>query len=229
MRKSLNIAIIGMGNWGNHLLESVLNLVEFNVKYVCCRDKCDVTVKTDATIVCDDDILLNDNEIEGAIIATQPEKHFEAASKFLKKGIKVFIEKPLTLSYDECKELIRISNENKLSGIMVGNKFVYSDAINKLKEFILANKIKIKSISSRWLKGGGVQKAGIFFDIAYHHIYLCDYLIGKQFDNLQAFTLSKKDNIAVSGLVVLNYGDIVCSVEASYNNHFDFYYHSFRI
>ena len=229
MKKSVNIAIIGMGNWGNHLLEHVRAIKGFNLRYICCRNKEDVKIKTDASIIFDDNIILNDDEIDGVIIATQPEKHFKPASKFLKKGLKVFIEKPLTLSYKECAELIDLSKQIPSSGIMVGNKFVYSVAINNLKEFIQKNNVKIKSISSRWLKGAGIQESGIFLDIAYHHVYLFNYLLGKQFDDLKKFTLNERDGIQISGLVILNYGKLTCSVEVCYNNHFDFYDHTIRV
>jgi len=229
MEKLVNVAIIGMGNWGNHLLENIVRLKGFNVKYICCRKKEDVKLKTDIPVIFDENIILNDNKIEGIFICTQPEKHLQTASKFLKRGLKVFIEKPLTLSYKECDELINITKQNPSSGIMVGNKFIYSLAINNLKDFISKNNIKIESISSRWLKGGGIQKSGILFDIAYHHIYLCNYFLGKQFDELQKYTLNKKEGIAITGAIILKYEGLICSIEVSYNNHFDFYDHSMRL
>jgi predicted dehydrogenase len=229
MEKSVNIAIIGMGKWGNHLLENIIRLNIFNVKYICCRKKEDVKLKTDATIISDEDLILNDDAIEGIIIATQPEKHLQSASKFLKKGLKVFIEKPLALSYKDCKDFDNILKQKPSSGIMVGNKFVYSLAINNLKTFISENNIQIKSISSRWLKGGGIQTSGILFDIAYHHIYLFNYLLGKQFDNLKKFILNKDGKTVITAAVILKYGDLMCSIESSYNNHFDFFDHSIRI
>ena len=45
MKKLVNIAIIGMGHWGNHLLANLLALDFFNVKYICCRKKEDVKIK----------------------------------------------------------------------------------------------------------------------------------------------------------------------------------------
>ena len=229
MKKLVNIAIIGMGHWGNHLLANLLALDFFNVKYICCRKKEDVKVNTNKSIIFDDNIILDDSSIDGVIISTSPESHFQLARKFLKKGLKVFVEKPLTLSHNECVELLNISKQYPSSGLMVGNKFVYSTAINKLKDFIDDNNIKINSISSRWLKGAGIQNVGIFFDIAYHHIYLADYLLGCDFINLKKYVLNKKEDIILSGLVILDYKDAVCSIEVSYNNHFDFYDHNFRI
>ena len=229
MEKSVNIAIIGMGKWGNHLLENIVRLNVFNIKYICCRKKEDVKLKTNIKIISDQDIILNDKDIQGVIIATQPENHFQTAHKFLKKGLKVFIEKPLALSYKDCTDFDNILKQKPSSGVMIGNKFVYSLAISNLKKFILENNIQIKSISSRWLKGGGVQTSGILFDIAYHHIYLFNYLLGKQFDDLKKFILNKEGETSITAVVILNYGGLICSIETSYNNHFDFFDHSIRI
>lgn len=229
MKKSVNVAIIGMGKWGNHLLENLIRIDGFNVKYICCRKKEDVKLETNIPIIFDDNIILNDDEIDGVIISTQPEKHFQTAYKFLKKGLKVFVEKPLTLSHKECAGLISVSKQKPSSGLMVGNKFIYSLAINNLKRFIEKNNIKIHAISSRWLKGIGIQKAGIFFDIAYHHVYLFNYLLGKEFDELKKFIINKDGGTIITGIIILKYGGLMCSIEASYNNHFDFYDHSIRI
>lgn len=228
-KKPVNIGIIGAGAWGNHLLENIIKIDGFALKYICCRKSEDVKVKTDASIVFGHNIMLEDDRIDGVIIATQPEKHFETASKFLKKGLKIFIEKPLALSYKECALLLKTAKRNPSSGIMVGNKFIYSSAINSLKGFISKNNIEIRTISSRWLKSGPVQKSGIFFDICYHHINLFDYLLGRQFDDLRFFVLNKQDGVPTSGTVMLEYKSKICSIEASYNNHFDFYDHNMRI
>jgi predicted dehydrogenase len=234
MTKSVNIGMIGMGAWGNHLLEVISEIPQVNVKYVCCRKREDVKINTQAKIIFDDQILLNDKDIGGVMILIQPDKHFRAAEPFLKKGIKVFIEKPLTLKSSECANLLKLgvptsSKPGKNTGIMVGNKFIYSTAINALKNFISANNISIQSISSRWVKGGGIQPSGIFFDIAYHHIYLFDYFLNDYFVELHKCTLNRVDEVPISGVVLLKYKQVSCSIEVSYNHHYDFFDHSIRL
>ena len=229
MKDPVDIAIIGMGKWGNHLLQNILKVEGLNLKYICARRKEDVETKTNASIVHDEDHILKDNSVKGVLVATQPEKHFDSACEFLKRGLKVFVEKPLTLSHKECAGLIAITKKIPSSGIMTGNKFLYSPALRALKGFIVKNGIKIESISSRWLKSCPPLRAGIFFDICYHHIYLFDYLFGRQFTKLEKFAINSKDGIAVTGVVILGYGRTACSIEATYNNHFDFFDHTIRV
>ncbi len=229
MRESADIAIIGMGKWGNHLLENILKVNGLEVRYICARQAEDVELKTPASIIHDENIILKDKRIKGVVIATQPQKHFASASKFLRRGLKIFVEKPLTLSYRECSHLAALAARKTSAGIMVGNKFIYSPAIRALKSFLIKHDIKIESISSRWLKGCAAQKAGIFFDICYHHIYLFDYLLGMRFDRLEKFATNEKGGIASSGIVILKHGRLVSSIEATYNNHFDFFDHSIRL
>jgi predicted dehydrogenase len=234
MTRSVNIGIIGMGTWGNRLLEVCSAIPQANVKYVCCRKREDVKSDTRAKIIFDDRIILNDQDIGGVMIAVQPDQHFRVAEPFLKKGMKVFIEKPLTLKSSECADLLKwgrptSSPPGKDRAIMVGNKFIYSTAINALKDFISANGMSVQSISSRWVKGGGIQPSGIFFDIAYHHIYLFDYLLNDYFADLKKCTLNRLDEVPISGVVLLKYKTASCSIEASYNHHYDFFDHSIRL
>ncbi len=234
MPRSVNIGIIGMGPWGNHLLRVIPEISPIKVKYVCCRKKEDVSIPTPARILFDEKVILNDPDIGGVMVVTQPDQHLRVAEPFLRKGIKVFIEKPLTLKSSECARLLQLgvqepSQPKKDRGIMVGNKFLYSTAINALRDFLSANHVTIQSISSRWVKGGGIQEAGIFFDIAYHHIYLFDYLLDDYFIDLRKFTLNRAGEVPISGVVLLRYRQVSCSVEVSYNNHFNFFDHSLRI
>ncbi len=234
MTKSVNIGIIGMGPWGNHLLRMIPEITALKVKYVCCRKIEDVSAPTPARIIFDEKDILNDPNISGVMVVTQPDRHLQVAEPFLRKGVKVFIEKPLALKSQECAQLLQLgihepSRPNQDRGIMVGNKFLYSTAINALKDFFAANHIIIQSISSRWVKGGGIQKAGIFFDIAYHHIYLFDYLLNDYFMELRKCTLNRAGEVPISGIVLLKYRQALCSVEVSYNNHYDFFDHSLRI
>lgn len=168
------------------------------------------------------------------MILTQPDQHFRVAEPFVKKGRKVFIEKPLTLKSRECQDLLqrearKRGGATRNPGIMVGNKFIYSAAINALKNFISENNITIQAISSRWVKRGGMQRSGIFFDLAYHHIYLFDYLLNDYFLDLKKFTLHRVEGVPISGVVLLKYKGVSCSIEVSYNHPYDFFDHSLRL
>jgi predicted dehydrogenase len=232
MKESINIAIVGMGNWGNHLLEQALKIEEMQVKYICCRKKDEVKLPCNSSIVFSTDSICEDDSIKGVIIATQPEKHYEAVSPFLKHGISAFIEKPLAMTHSDCQKIIDLA-ERHSSCIMVGDKYVYSTAINAMMKFMHSNDFTIESISSRWLKSANIQTAGIFLDLMYHHVYLCNYLLSSRFDLLEKYTLNYKiinqKKIPITGVVLLRYGQVVCSIEATYNNHYNFFDHSMRI
>jgi predicted dehydrogenase len=229
---SVNIAIVGMGPWGNHLLELSRRIPGIEVKYICCRKSEEVKISTDASIVFSADSICEDDSIDGIIIAAQAEKHYEAALPFLKRGLAVFIEKPLAASSIDCQKIISLAQKHS-SPVMVGDKYAYSTAINALKRFIGLHDVTIQSISSRWLKNARVPKEGIFIDLVYHHVYLCDYLLSRQFDSLKKYTLNyqviNKDKIPITGVVLLHYGEVICSIEATYNNHHNFFDNSMRI
>ena len=228
MKHKINIAIIGMGKHGQYILSKINFCKNVNIKYICCR-KNNKLEFDGYNIIFDDNIIMSDFSLDALIIATQPSKHFDLAYRFLGTGKKVFIEKPLTLNPNECSSLINLCNRNSSSGIMVGNKLLYSEALNKLKSFIANNNISICSISSYWLKSSGLKKYGVFFDLAYHHVMFCNFLFDKPYDKIIAYPLTKTGGVISSGILILYYSNIPIIVEVSYNNHYHNYNHSFRI
>lgn len=229
MRKPTKIAIVGMGRWGNHLLKTACSVPGLDVAYVCARDPSCIKHKTDAMIISGIGPIIDDTDIDCVIIATQAEKHHETAVPLLKANKKVMIEKPLSSTSKYAKDIARSAVKPIGSSLMVADKYAYHKGISDMISFIRKNSIEIRCITSRWLKSGGIQRCGILLDIAYHHIYLFEHIIGSSFDSLDAKILNTRENIPTTGLVSLKFKDVNCSIEASYNNHYDHFQNSVRI
>ena len=76
---------------------------------------------------------LIEKDIDAAFVSTATDAHFEIAEKLLKNGINVYIDKPISLNFNESKKLVRLAKEKGLV-VMVGFNRRFAPMINKLKE-----------------------------------------------------------------------------------------------
>jgi predicted dehydrogenase len=91
--------------------------------------------------------LLQMSDLDGVAIATPVKAHHPIAKDFLAQGKHVFIELPLTHSYETALELIKVAEE-KQRVLMVGHTFEYTAAVNKVREIIASGELgKILYIS----------------------------------------------------------------------------------
>jgi predicted dehydrogenase len=140
--------------------------------------------------------LINDDEIDIVYIATPPNTHKEYAIKVMQAGKPVYVEKPMALSYEECMDMIRVSNE---TGQKIFPAF-YRRALPyflKVKEIIdngmIGEIIKVdichyrvpelsdsnhNNLSWRVDKNIGGE-GGYFYDMAPHAIDIMDYILGE--------------------------------------------------
>jgi predicted dehydrogenase len=167
-----SIAVIGCGYWGKNL---VRNFGKLGALAVCC----DATQEGRATaaelapqslIVADLKAALG-AEIAGVVIATPAETHYEVARSALKAGKDVFVEKPLSLTYEQGADLVRLADEEGRI-LMVGHVLEYHPAIVRLRELISAGELgNVCYISSNRLNLGKVRREeNILWSFAPHDI-----------------------------------------------------------
>ena len=196
----MNLAVIGLGNWGKKLL------IEFNKSntITACyttgnRQNLNWLKNNFPKIRLTKNInkILNDNKIDAVIIASPIITHKNLVHKSLLKEKHVFVEKPLSKSVSESKFLVKLAKKKKRC-LFVGNIFLYHPVFQKLKNLLVDE--KIKSISGTWLKTG-TFKEDILFNLLYHEISIIQELIGKQkkilIENSKKF-VSKSDIIDVN-------------------------------
>jgi predicted dehydrogenase len=126
------------------------------------------------------DEMIKDDEIEAIAIATPVYLHYEQAKKSLLAKKHAFIEKPMASSVKHCKELIDIAKKQKRT-LMVGHTFIYTAAVQRIKEIIKSGDIgEVLYISSRRLNLGLFQKdINVAWDLAPHDISIILYIMGR--------------------------------------------------
>ncbi len=168
-----NIAIAGVGNWGEHL---VRNFYELGTLHSICDVNEELLHKfkaqfNDIELVDSFNNLLSNSSIEAVVIATPALHHYPQAKDALLAGKHVFVEKPLALNVKEGMELVRLAREQGLI-LMVGHILHYHPAIEKLKKLIDAGELgKIQYIYSNRLNIGKIRtEENILWSFAPHDI-----------------------------------------------------------
>ena len=168
-----NIAVIGSGYWGKNL---VRNFFELGVlKTICDLDEVILEEFQDkypnVHITTSFQDVLDDEEIQGVVIATPAILHYKMAKKALEHGKDVFVEKPLSLDLSDVEDLINISEKN-MSILMVGHILQYHPAVVKLQEIIEEGYLgKIQYIYSNRLNLGKFRtEENILWSFAPHDV-----------------------------------------------------------
>ncbi|MEA3497424.1 MAG: Gfo/Idh/MocA family oxidoreductase [Campylobacterota bacterium] len=177
----IKLCQVGLGYWGRNLLRNLSALGHLAVAYDLNEKTVDKyrkdSVYRDIKFGTNYTECLDRLDINGVVIATPPDSHYQIALMCLNKGKHVFVEKPLTLLPKESKALVRLAKEKNLV-LSVGHIFLYSPEIIKLKEVINSEAFgAVKYIYTQRLNLGKIQECGVVFDLAAHDISIVDYLL----------------------------------------------------
>jgi UDP-2-acetamido-3-amino-2,3-dideoxy-glucuronate N-acetyltransferase len=156
----MKIAVIGAGSWGQNLIRV---FSELGVLTHICDSQPDrlrmVGAKyPQAKLVESPRAVIEDSSINGVVVATPAETHFEIAQKLLEAGKDVFVEKPLVLHCEEAEYLMDLARErNRI--LMVGHLLEFHPAVTRLQEIIETGELgRIEYIYSNRLNLGKVRR-----------------------------------------------------------------------
>ena len=139
MMKKIRVGQIGVGNWGKNLLRTFYSHPQVEFTQVCDlnSDICQKIKRNYPALKVTENIdqVLNDRAIDALVIATQPDTHFELASRAIENSKHVFVEKPMVLNVADGEKLVRLAAE-KDRILMVGHILEYHPAFVKLKELV---------------------------------------------------------------------------------------------
>ena len=182
---TFKIGVIGYGYWGPNLVRNFMQLNESNVVMVSDLNesrlqKVKENYPSVQTTVSYKDIIEN-LEIDIVAIATPVRTHFKFAAEALESGKHVFIEKPMCASVKEGEHLIKLS-EKVNRKLMIGHTFLYTSAVNKMKDVIEAGELgEIYYINTQRLNLGLFQQdINVVWDLAPHDISIILYLLNKE-------------------------------------------------
>jgi predicted dehydrogenase len=133
------LGLIGYGYWGPNLCRNFLALDGARLKYICDASEENRGVAGEScpgvTLVSEGNALLEDEEVDGVVIASSAVTHYPLAKAALEAGKHVFVEKPMSLEVEQGRQLVEVS-ESTGKVLMVGHLLVHHPAVRYLKEYI---------------------------------------------------------------------------------------------
>jgi predicted dehydrogenase len=180
----VRIGVVGYGYWGPNL---VRNFAETNGAEVAAVADLDTnklaTVKrrfpaVQTTTNLND--LLSDSSIDAVAIATPVNTHYELAMAALKAGKHVWVEKPMTETSEQARQLIDEAQKRNLV-LLVDHTFIYTGAVTKMKGLIASGDVgRVLYYDSVRVNLGLFQRdVSVISDLAVHDFSILDYLLGE--------------------------------------------------
>jgi UDP-2-acetamido-3-amino-2,3-dideoxy-glucuronate N-acetyltransferase len=176
------VAVIGSGYWGKNLVRNYHSLNA--LKLVCDKDesileKIKEQYSGVETCIALTEITARD-DIQGVVISTPAETHYNLAMEALLSGKHVYVEKPLALNEAEGEELVETAKERNLV-LMVGHLLQYHPSFNCLKDLAKNGELgKINYIYSNRLNLGKIRREeNILWSFAPHDISMILSLTGE--------------------------------------------------
>lgn len=182
---TLNVAVVGAGNWGKNLVRNFASVPRCSLKYICdadsdilaARAKVYPAVKTTTSV----DEVLRDESIDAVVVATDVPSHFEIAEKVLAADKHAFVEKPITLKVSQAEKLLDAARRNNLR-LMVGHLLVYHTATGHIKDMIDKGKLgQPYYMYTQRVNLGVVRRSeNAWWSLAPHDISVICYLFGSE-------------------------------------------------
>jgi predicted dehydrogenase len=177
----LKIALIGYGYWGSKLARNFQNLEAFKLisiadimsKNLSLAKKNYPLVKTSN----DYKNTIKNNIIDLVIISSPTTTHYKICKFALENYKHVLVEKPLSLSLKEVKELNKIA-QSKKKMIFVDYPFLFSGTINFIKRIINKNTYgNILEIESFREQAPIRKDVNVIWDLCTHDISILTHLL----------------------------------------------------
>jgi predicted dehydrogenase len=141
----------------------------------------------------DADALINDPDVNAVYVATPPGSHAEFAIKAMQVGKPVYVEKPMAARYDQCEEMVRVSEQTgvplfvayyrrMLPGFIEVKKLIDSGSIGKPLHFFIRFFMKPRpedyNEPAPWRVIPDLSGGGYIFDLGSHQLDFIDYVLG---------------------------------------------------
>lgn len=176
----IKVGVIGYGYWGPNIVRNFVANKDMQVVRVSDMSEDRLKVlkanhpEVDAST--DEKSIINDPEIDLVAVITSTSTHFRLAKMALDQGKHVFVEKPFTATSAEAMELIEIAERKNLV-IMVDHTFLFTGAVQKMKDLVVSDLGKLYYYDSVRVNLGLFQyDANVIWDLAPHDLSIMFYI-----------------------------------------------------
>ena len=131
--------LIGYGAWGQHHARAIASVGGARLTAICARsDESAAKARADhphARVYADYREMLSREELGLCDVVLPSDLHFEVSRAVLESGRHLLLEKPMALSLDHCRQLVRLAKERG-KVLAVGHELRMSSLWGKVKELI---------------------------------------------------------------------------------------------
>jgi predicted dehydrogenase len=175
----VNVAVVGYGYWGPNIVRNLMERPELSLWGLCELNPAraaEFTKRYPGVRTCEDfAAVLADPDVHAVSIATPPSTHYPLAKRALEAGKHVLVEKPLATNAVDAEALAELAEREGLV-LMPGHTFLYSPAVNKVKELIDTGELgEVYFITSSRMNLGIYQPDGVVNDLAPHDLSILLY------------------------------------------------------
>ncbi len=180
----VNIGVIGYGYWGPNLVRNFAETSGANIAAVSDLDpkKLEVVKKRFPAVKVTTRFqdLLEDPGIDAIAVATPVNTHFELGMAALRAGKHLWLEKPMTETSLQARQLVEEAEKRKLV-LIVDHTFIYTGAVRKMGEIVKSGDLgRVFYYDSTRVNLGLFQRdVSVISDLAVHDFAILDYLLGE--------------------------------------------------
>jgi len=185
--KKIRTGVIGVGSMGRNHARVYSN--ESNLVGVCdLNEEAGNSIAIEFGIKYYKDIDNFLDNVDAVSIAVPTELHSSVAIKCIEKGIHVLLEKPMTSTTDEAKNIIKLSKDLGIV-LAVGHIERYNPIIKYVKKSMNDKKWgRLITMSSKRLSSypSRIRDVGVVMDLAIHDIDIMNYLSSSEVINVKS-------------------------------------------
>jgi predicted dehydrogenase len=187
----INIAVIGCGHWGPHHIRNFQSLPGSAVISAIDADEARlariVEMFPGVRVEKNYHLALENPNVNGVVVATPTDTHYDVVRDSLLAGKHVLCEKPLCQTSAQAIELVNLAKKANLI-LMVGHVFLFNPGIVKIKEILDNGDLgKLHYLSAVRTNLGPIRKdVNAAYDLATHDISIFNWLLGSKPETVSA-------------------------------------------
>ncbi|MEM7204291.1 MAG: Gfo/Idh/MocA family oxidoreductase [Planctomycetota bacterium] len=178
----LRVGLIGLGHWGPNIARSMEQTGRATVRWVCDLDEARLETATSrlpsARATSSIEEVLGDADVDAVAVSTPVNTHFDLVRKALEADKHVMVEKPMTRTGDQARQLVELAAQRERV-LMVGHVFEYNASIRALKRLVDSGELgEIHYLSFVRTNLGPVRTdVNALWDLASHDISIMSYVL----------------------------------------------------
>ena len=189
----LKVAVIGVGAMGRHHARNYHDIPDVDLVAVSdTNPKQSESIGNTYGVPFETDYLklLDDHKPDLVSISVPTNLHFEIAKSAIERGIHVLVEKPITETVKQAKELIQLADEKGVK-LTVGHIERFNPAIIELKKHLEEDRLgQVFRIQSRRMGPfpARIRDVGVVIDLATHDLDMVRYVLNTDITRVFAET-----------------------------------------